>query len=53
MHEDKPLEAVKAVATRDKNDDSKGKSVKRQKVFKASDWYEKAALSIKAARSDL
>ena len=51
MSQDKPLHAVKRVATRDKNDSAKRKTVKRQKVFKTSSWYERAALSIKAASS--
>jgi hypothetical protein len=50
MCEDKPLKAVKAVAARVKNDRAKRKTVRRQKAFKVSDWYEKAAFSIKAAR---
>jgi hypothetical protein len=51
MRQDKSLHAVKRAATRDKNDTAKRKTVKRQKVFKTSGWYERAALSIKAAPS--
>src|ERR1039457_1471792 len=51
MRQDKPLHAVKRVATRNKNDSAKRKTVRRQKVFKTSNWYERAALSIKAAPS--
>jgi hypothetical protein len=51
MRQDKPLHAVKRVATRTKNDNAKRKAIRRQKVFKTSSWYERAALSIKAAPS--
>ena len=51
MREDEPLKAVKAVAVRVRNDGAKRETVRRQKQFKVSDWYEKAALSIKAARN--
>jgi hypothetical protein len=51
MRQDKPLHAVKRVGTRNKNDSAKRKTVRRQKVFKTSSWYERAALSIKAAPS--
>ena len=51
MRQDKPLHAVKGIAKSDKNDIGKRKSVKRQKVFKTSSWYERTALSIKAAPS--
>jgi hypothetical protein len=51
MRHHKPLHAVKRAATCDKNDSAKRKTVKRQYVFKTSSWYERAALSIKAAPS--
>jgi hypothetical protein len=51
MRHHKPLHAVKRAATRDKNDSAKRKTVKRQYVSKTSSWYERAALSIKAAPS--
>ena len=51
MRQDKPRHAVKRVATRGNNDGAKRKSVRRQTVFKTSSWYERAALSIKAAPS--
>ena len=49
MSQDKPLHAVKRIATRDENDSAKRKTVKRKKDLKTSSWYERAALSIKAA----
>ena len=49
MHQDKPLHVVKRVATCGNNDSTKRKTVRRQKVFKTSSWYEIAALSIQAA----
>jgi hypothetical protein len=51
MSQDKPLHAAKRVAARNKDDKAKRKTVKRQNVFKTSSWYERAALSIKAAPS--
>jgi hypothetical protein len=51
MRQDKPRHVVKRVATRNKNDSAKRKTVRRQKIFKTSSWYEIAALSIKAAPS--
>ena len=43
MRQDKPLHAVKRVATLNKNDSAKPKTVRRQNVFKTSNWYERAA----------
>lgn len=51
MNQNKPLQAVKRAATRNKNDSAKRKTAKRQKVFKTSSWYEIAASSIKAAQN--
>ncbi len=49
MRQNKPLHAVKRLATRNKDDSAKRKTVKRKKVFKTNSWYERAASSIKAA----
>jgi hypothetical protein len=49
MSQNKPLHAVKRIATRSKNGSAKRKTIKHQKSFKTSNWYERAASSIKAA----
>jgi hypothetical protein len=49
MRQDKPFHAVKRVATLGNNDSTKRKTVRRKKVFKTSNWYERAASSIQAA----
>jgi hypothetical protein len=51
MRQDKRLNEIKGVATPAKSQSSKRKTVKRQNIFKTSSWYERAALSIKAAPS--
>jgi hypothetical protein len=51
MRQDRPLHAETRGATRDKSDSAKRKAIKRQKVFKTSSWYERAASSINAAPS--
>jgi Fumarylacetoacetate (FAA) hydrolase family len=51
MRQDKRLNGKGGVATPAKSQSSKRKTVKRQKVFKTSSWYERAAFSIKAAPS--
>jgi hypothetical protein len=49
MEQDKQRNAVKRIATRGKNDGTKRKTVRRPPVFKTSEWYLRAASSIKAA----
>ncbi len=51
MRQDKPVQAVRRVGTRGNNDSARQKAIKRQKDFRTSTWYEKAASSIKAAPS--